>query len=220
MKKLFIVLAALSALLLFSGCKSENSLFPYVSEVRRDILCGEADGYLVKAYLYECENPKIDDGKVGALTPYIRFILKGELQSEATYTLNFSLKGKDYASSFKINPLSGEHTLDAEIDDINFNTLTVTVLKADTRITIPLSSAVTEGTLSPEEAVKKIYENNSSLFDAYKNGDGTFAAEIRLKITVKDGKTYYFFGIADGKTYKAFLADGVSAEVLAVREVF
>ena len=72
----------------------------------------------------------------------------------------------------------------------------------------------------PKAVSDTVLLKNPELFDCYKNEEGAICAEIRIKITVKDEKPYYFFGILDGKSRKAFLADGKTGDVLAVRNVF
>ena len=193
-------------------------MFVYVSEVRKNILYGEKDGYGIKACLYESEVPKTDDGTVNRRLPFIGFNLLCD-STDAAYTLSFSLNGKKYSDRFEVDPLSGVLTLDAEVDGINFSALTVTLSVADEITEINLASVVPQNVLSPDDALKNVYNNNTALFDVF-NKDGKFAAEIRIKITVKDDKAYYFFSLSDGKNHKVFLADGVTAEVLAVREVF
>ena len=216
--KTFVIAVILPAILCFFGCNDEDSLFQYVSELRTDVLEGERDGKKLKANLFYAETPKTDDGKVGKLLPYAQFILSGEL-SDASYYISFTAGGKNYSGNFAVNPVSGELFYQTELRDLNFKTLTATVKRADDITEFTLCSILPEGVLSPEQAIKKARENGPALFNAYIN-DSVFNAEISLKITVKDGRAFYFFGISDGKSYKVFLCDGKSGEVLAVRDVF
>lgn len=216
----FLTLATvLTVILSLYGCKSEITLFPYVSEVRRDILSGEKNGYTVKACLCQSETPKTEDGKAGTLIPFIEFTLSGE-KTTAAYRLNFTQGGKNYSGQFETNPVSGTLTLKTEVDGINFKTLNVSLARADEITEITLNSILPENTASPETALKNAYAKSPSLFDSYRDENGVFKAEIQIRITVKNDKAYYFFGLADGSGYKAFLVDAKTCEILAVREVF
>ena len=180
MKKFFLVAILVAVCCAFCGCKNNSSMFPYVSEVRKNILYGEKDGYGIKAFLYESEVPKTDDGKVNGRLPFIEFNLTCDA-SDVVYTLSFSLNGKKYSDRFEINPLSGILSLDVEVDGINFSALTVTLSVADEHTEIKLKSIVPKNVLSPAAALEKVYKNNVSLFNAFDVGD-KFAAEIRIKI--------------------------------------
>ena len=219
MKKIIALIFALLFIPCFCGCEKSQGLTLYLSEIRTDVLKGNSESYSLKANVYMAETPLLDDGKAGELTPYIKFFLNAE-DLNAVYKIDFDIGEKRYSRDFSLDAFSGEFTATSEIEDTEIKTLTVNIVCAGRTETITLNSVIPENTLTYTEVLEKVALNNPDLFDAYKNENGEFLAEIRLKVTEKEGKPYYFFGIIDGNNKKAFLADGITAEVLAVRNVF
>lgn len=218
MKKTVFALIFILFIPFICACEKENGLIDYVSEIRSDILCGSGENYAVKAYAVKSEFPKEEDGAAGNLVPHIIFYLDGG-NTESLYSLTFNIGEKNYSTDFKTDPATGKLVAEAEAET-EIKTLTVCVLCAGNTETIVLSSVVPENAKKAEEILSAVYENNRELFDSYRNSEGKFCAEICLRITVKNEHPYYFFGIYDGKERKVFLADGYSAEVLAVRNIF
>lgn len=219
MKKTILFIFAVLIMPFAAACEKEEGLIPYVSEIRSDVLTGQSENYSVKAYVLKSETPLSDDGTAGSLAPYIRFFLKVK-DLNAVYRIDFSIGEKNYSCTPAIDPATGEFIATAETESLPAATLTVNVCCGGLTETAELNSIVPETALTPQAVLDAVYLKNPDLFNSYNNEEGKFCAEIRIKITVKDGKPYYFFGILDGKSRKAFLADGYTGEVLAVRNVF
>ena len=60
-KKLCFFLCIVSVGLFF-GCKKSFDYFPYVSELRNNVLLAEADGFSLRMYAVYRENPYLPDG--------------------------------------------------------------------------------------------------------------------------------------------------------------
>lgn len=219
MKKIIAFVFALCSLLFLYSCEKDQGLLPYLSEVRTDILTGESENYSVKACVIKTESPLTDDGKTEKLIPFLRFFLKAE-DLNAVYKIDFIIGENAYSRDFSLDPASGEFTASVETDELTQKTLDVRISCAGNVESINLTSIVPENALTHTAVLDAVLLNNPELFNAYRDEEGNFLAEIRLKITVKDDKPYYFFGIVDGKSRKAFLADGITGEVLAIRNVF
>lgn len=218
MKKILLIILLIFSCSVFSGCERKDGLFGSVSDLRYDFYSGETENYRLKAYAERKETPLSHDGKVGTVAEYLTVIALNDLP-DSVYTYSFSLNGKDYSGAFSLDYLSGKYLFTAEIDGQAGTSLSITVYNAGNGETAELLSAVPENALTPQKALAAVYKDNPSLFDGFRDENGAFAAELELKITVKDGKPYYFVGITSESERKIFLADGFSGKVLAVRTV-
>jgi hypothetical protein len=75
-----------------------------------------------------------------------------------------------------------------------------------------------ENTLTLNEVLLKVEKSQEVLINSYYS-DANFNAEIYARVLVKNDRPFYYIALANGKTLKAFLVDGLTAEVLAIREV-
>ena len=217
MKKTIFLLILCFTLPLLS-CGKENELYNKVSDLRYDVLVGKTENYELKAYAEIKETPLNYDGKVGETANYITFTIVNDVP-DSVYTCAFTIDKKEYSGSFALDFTGGKYRSSVEIQSKVLSPLTVTVFNAGKVEKAELKSVLPENTLSPEKALIKLKEKNPSLFDYFRDGNGIFDAEIQLKATEKNGKAYYFVGITGGNERKIFLADGINAEVLAVRTV-
>lgn len=222
MKKFIALFCVLCCLLLcLSSCKEQNNLFNYVSELRSDVFVGESQNFSLKASYGFKETPFNNDGKVKSRIYVLNFILLDKQTDPATYTLNFSFNQKDWTKEFTLNPVS--HVLSAQVEVENFNqkSFDVVVCCESLSETVTLTSILPQNTISYSTALDCIYKHQKDLIDSYYSPDGTFNAEIYLRVLVKDQKPYYYVGFASGnENLKAFLLDGFSGEVLAIRQIF
>ena len=84
-----------------------------------------------------------------------------------------------------------------------------------------MKSVVPTNTISYEKALDNLYNNQSHLINAYTDKDGNFNAEIYMRVVVKNDKSFWYIGIANGNNnLKALLIDAVTGEVKAIREIF
>ncbi len=217
----FLVLITTFGAVFFTACKKDEGLSKYVSELRQDIFEGSGTTLKLKAVYGYKESPYLADGKIGTHAWTLTFTILGTEQDDVTYTLFFNHGGKEYKTTFKKNEASGLSTAVLPVESFNDKHFEVTVAYSSEQEKITLASIVPEGTLSYSKALATLEQKQPSLIKSYKSENGTFTAEIFLRVVVKDGNAYWYIGLAneDGGL-KALLIDGKSGELLAVREVF
>ncbi len=223
MKKLSrCILLILCLIIGLSACKEKaQTLEPYLSELRSSSFYGQSQNYQVKAgYGFKEISPN-NDGKVLEKEYSLTFKLLGKETDNATYTLSFSFLDKQYSDTFKLNPVTHSLTAKINVDGFNLNEFTVQISSASSTESVTLKSTVPDGTMSYLSALEALEKNQKELIDSYKDKNGNFIGEICARVVVKDDKAYWYIGLTDKNgDLKALLLDGVSGEVLAIREVF
>lgn len=222
MKKSFLLLLAL-LLLVFSlvGCKSAPDGSEFVSELRFDLFEGESETYSIKAYYGFIEKSPIDDGVVGDKINVLKFKLTDKIQNDITYNLHFNYEDKEYYKTFAINPVKNSLTTEIEIDDFALKEFTIEIRAGADVDKITLRSILPDNTISYKEALLSIKENEVALWDSYYNNNGEFLAEIRMRAIIKEGAPYWYVAfVKENGNTKAFLLDGFSGEILAVKDLF
>ena len=211
MKKFaFLFLTFTFPLSLFCGCKKNDVLLPYVIELRENIFLGETEDYTLKAYYgFKLTN----ENKRYALT---LFLADGDAPS-VEYTISFDYDGKTYADTLRFDPvierLAATFYLEGVAEDF-----TATLSFSSERVEVPMHSTLPDETIHYKRALELLYEKQTAFIDGFFE-NGTFTAEIVLRVVVKDDKAYYYVGIEKDETLKAFLMDGKTGEVLAIREI-
>ena len=220
MKKVivFFALILFGVAVLFYGCKKEEPLLPYLSELRENIFEGEDGGLKIKAAYGFNEYPKNFDGKTEKKRYVLSFTLFGAETSAVEYSVGFNYGGTEYKSAFKYDPAEERLAADFFLDGFSAKSFPVTLSFASERREITLNSIIPEGTANYVEILTALRENQTAFIENL-YVDGNFSAEIILRVIVKNGKAYYYVGIARENYLKAFLMDGKTKEVLAIREI-
>lgn len=205
----------------FSACSKSFTLDGNVSELRSCLYEGKSDTLHLKAGYGFKETPFVNDGKVGDTAYILTFKLIEKETEKINYNLSFSFNETVYNGTFKLNPVTNTMTCAIEIDGFNLKEFTVQISFAGNSESITLKSIVPENTISYSNALKLLQKNQGALISHYTTEDGVFNAEIYARILIKDRAPYWYIGIASGNdNLKALLIDGVSGEVLAIREIF
>ncbi len=222
MKKIISLLIAFSFLITtFCACSKEQSLAPYVSELRSAIYYGESPNLSLRAGYGFKEQPFTNDGKVGKTISALTFKLYDKETDDVTYNLSFHYLESEYKSTFNLNPVTDTLTCTIEIDNFNKREFTVKIVYGSNTEEITLKSLVPENTLTFEKALSSLQKNQPTLISHYTDTEGDFNAEIYVRILVKEDRPYWYVGLASGKnSLKALLIDGFSGEILAIREIF
>ena len=224
MKKFILILSGLAlafVCLFVFGCNDDFGLSEYVSELKQDVYIGDNDHYeLTASYGYK-ENPLARDGKVGNRVYALVFRLVGEETSSIEFCIELNIDGQTKNATFSIDPVSNKMTAFILADQkFNQKEFDVTLKSAGQNVKIKMKSLVPSNALDNKSALKKLHENNKSLVDTYME-NGVFNGEIIQRIIVKDGKPYWYIGLADKNgSLKALLIDGVTGQTLAIRHVF
>ena len=220
MKKLVIFVISLVLLFSLCSCKTDGGLTPFVSELRSDVFVGEGQSLSLKAGYGFKETPFITDGKTSNKTYALTFKLLGVNDQNVAYSLTANLNGRDYNANFTFNPVSHSLTTIVEIEDFKEKEFAVTVRSANTVEQITLKSILPENTIDYKSALSHVKSSQSALVKSYTDTDGNLTAELHVRVLVKDGHPYWYVGFAKDNDLKALLVDGLSGEILAVREIF
>lgn len=217
-KSIYIFLFALLSLifLLSVGCKGQTSfLLDYVSELKSDIFTCDSEYNLTATYGFK-ENPYVNDKKVEAHSYTITFILKDISQSQVEYFLIIP-EFNDCKLVFSKSK-SGNLVATLEKEDFSSKTLDVKLCFGENIVDITLNSIIPKDTLDINKVLLKLQVEQENLVTHYVDGLN-FNAEIYARILVKNDKVYWYIAFADGDNLKALLVDGITGEVLAIREV-
>ncbi len=222
MKKLMtFILVVLCTITLFSGCKSDNPLEKYVSELRCDVFYGQSENFTIKAGYGFKETPYNNDGKARSRQNLLTFRLLDKETDDISYSLTTSINDVEYKKEFKLNPVSHTLTTAIEIDEFNLKEFSITINSGSGAETVTLTSQLPDNTINYLTALNHLEKEQSELIKSYYDVDGNFKAEIYARVLVKDEKPYWYIGLASGgENLKALLIDGFSGEVLAIREIF
>ena len=219
MKKIVVFIALVSfCAVFFYGCKKEEPLLPFLSELRENIYEGEDNGLKIKAAYGFNEYPKSFDGKPEKKRYVLSFTLIGAETSAVEYSVGFNYGGTEYKGAFKYDPAENRLAADFFLDGFSAKSFPVTLSFSSERREITLNSIVPEGTANYVEILSALRENQTAFIESL-YVDGVFSAEIILRVIVKNEKAYYYVGIARENYLKAFLMDGKTKEVLAIREI-
>ena len=217
LSSILMVVFACSLACFYLGCERSSWLLPYVSELKKDIYVGDNQDFNLKAYYGYKENPYVSDGKVEPHPYTLTFMLLDIKESQTAYSLTIPCLN-DCKLQFKKNN-SGKLVSSVEIEDFNQTSFDVKLQFSSQIIDVKMSSIVPENCLSLDSVLKKIEAEQSNLINNYVL-DSNFNAEIYARVIVKDDKVYWYIAFANKDGLKAFLVDGESGEVLAIREVF
>lgn len=217
LKKVLFAAVALCCIL-FSGCATTSAYERYVSDLREDILVGENGDLILTAEYGFRESPFVADGKIGERVYGLTFRLN-VVPDEIKRTVKFVKDNKEYSADFAYDAVSGTYKAYAETGAGCESSLSGTLFCGSESLNFELRSEKPENCLSHKDALIALERNQKNLLDAY-TSDGIFNAELYVKIFIKSGKPYWYMAIVgDSKSLKACLIDGVSGEVLAVRDV-
>lgn len=205
----FCLIFCLTVIPCFSACEKEIPLSEHVVELRSDIFTGSDETYTVKAG-YGFLN-----GEASKLTVK----LAGKYAEDVTYTASVTHNGETYKSTFAYNPVKCSLIAELYVPDFTEKQFVLDIASGSNNAKITLNSIVPENAIDYRTALKNLSTRQSDLVDLYYDDEGNFTADIVLRIIVKDQSPYWYVGLKKGDDLKALLIDGVSGEVLAVREI-
>lgn len=212
--KLLVIFLLIFSMQLF-GCAKKSFLLPYVSELRSDVFNGKSENFSIKAHYGYRETPYLNDGKVSPYSYELTFFLTGNVENNVSYSLELCPFNENI--NFE---LTNNGTLKANysVKDFSEKTFDVILHYSMESEKITLTSILPENTLNINEVLLKVEKSQEVLINSYYS-DVDFNAEIYIRVLVKNDRPFYYIAFANGKTLKAFLVDGLTAEVLAIREV-
>ena len=221
MKKILIVfLSIISFICLFTGCSKQPTLDEYVSELKSDVFTGDSGAFSLKASYGFKEHPFNHDGMSAQKVYRLTVKMLNQVTDGATYTACLIFNSQEYKSEFKIDPVTQAFSAIIEVDNFNLKEFDLIVTNAGNIQTVKMQSILPNDTLTCSEALNKLKESQKELLNNYTDENGIFTGEIHARVLVKDEKPYWYVGlVSTDKSLKALLVDGISGEVLAIRDV-
>ena len=222
MKKNFIVFAAVFiCLLTLSACEKGNPYEKFVSEARTEIYSGTSENYDISAYYGSREQPALNDGEIGEKIYVLSLRVNNGGIDQVKRTVTLEYERETYSGELKLNLVTGVYGTEIEIKNFSPKEFTVTVSSGSDKEEVLLSSDIPENTIDYRTALNCLTEKQAELLTIYKDAQGNFNGEIRLKLLVKSGKPYWYVSLcAKSGKIRALLLDGFTGEPLAVREIF
>lgn len=217
MRKFTVLLLCFTCIL--SGCGKTDPYLNCVSELRQEIYQGIADGVEITAVYGFCETPYLNDGRTGDLIYGLTFKLH-TVPDETKRVITFTKDGREYSATFYPDDITCEYKAKAEIKADMGKEFAAALICGDKTVPVVFKSTVPDNCISYLTALKTLENKQGALLDSYVK-DGKFSAEIYMRIFIKNGAPYWYIGIANGNDrLKALLIDGVSGDLLAVRDIF
>lgn len=216
MIKLLILVFASLFLLGFSACKNEVRYFDYVSELRSNIFLAEADGFALRAYAVEKENPYLADGVKRETSTRTEVYLVAP-SGDKTCNISFTVDGKAYGGEMSFDNVKAEYYYSCTLDVSATTEICFALEYGETQLELVAAAVKTEATLTPENALNALIASESELFEGLTDKYG-FAGEIYLRLIFEENP-YYYIGVTDrnGNT-TAFLMNAETGKVLAKRQ--
>ena len=137
-----------------------------------------------------------------------------------TYNVSLTFNGKDYKSTFQLNPVSHNLTALLPIENFNLNEFDITLSYGSNTNVIKMKSTLPKNTISYTKALSCLQKSQAQLLKTYYDSNGNFNAEISLRVLVKDNHSYWHVGLSNQNGTKALLLDGLTGKVLAVKDIF
>lgn len=200
------------------GCAPQNEYERYVSVLRQDIYSGTYGDIQVSAEYGFKETPLINDGaakdRVYGYTVFMPII-----PDEIKRTVSVTINGETYAADLIADEISSEYKAFIETPNVHLSDFTAVFTSGSTTYETEFSSLLPQNALPYTAALDALKKEQKPLLDAFTE-NGVFSAELYLKIFVKNGKPFWYVGIAYGSDrLKALVIDGTTAQILAVREI-
>lgn len=218
MKTFYAVVFSLAAIffsLLGTGCNKPDPFINSVTELRQNVYEGASENYKLKAaYGY-------DETLAGDRAYRLTFLLCDKTSSAETYTLTFNSGELNFTEDFKFSPVTGTLKTCVAIENFTASAFCVTVSTGGTSESVTLKTLVLSRALDYKTALICLKKSQPELVALYNGENGEFNGKVTARILVKNEKPYWYVGLKnENGALKALLVDGLTGEVLAVREVF
>ncbi len=131
--------------------------------------------------------------------------------------VTFSDGEQSYGGEMSYDGVKAEYYFSCSADLSNARKLLCKIEYGDTMVEVTAQSVLTEHTLSPEEALRLLTTNESSLFQGMTDKYG-FTGEIYLRLIYEDSAFYYVGVIDRNGGIVAFLMHAETGKILAKRQ--
>lgn len=218
MKKFALLFLILCCPVVFSGCEKESPYLAYLSDLKQNVYTCKAGDVTVTAYYGFREEPFINDGKVGETVFGYTFKLN-IIPDDIRRTIELETKDENYSAVFTVDDVTSEYKAFIETKNYFAKEFNAVLVCGSEKTPITMTSILPDNCITYENALDLLFEKQRSLLSVYSNENG-FNAEMYMRVFIKNDSPYWYVGVASGNgKLKAFLIDGVSGELLAVREI-
>ena len=212
MKKLILILSFLS-ILFISSCKEKVSFEEKISQLRPTTLFYENDDFLLTAFPEKSENPQIDDGNIGNVENRILFKLQLKSKKHELCKVEFCINDKTYKANFKYQPLSSFLYCEIQVANLPTKNLYVKVSLDEKTCGISLLSHKNDLTLSYQQVIDNLIKNDEFVKEFLSNKNG----ELKIRFIDNGGYDYWYLGFVSAEKTTAYLIDGETGEILAIK---
>ena len=212
----FLATCIVCCLAFLSACEKQVDYFEYVSELRSNILLGEQDGFCIRVYAVEKENPYAADGLKRDINKRTEIYLTAP-SGEKEYFIALTVDGTLYRGDAVYDNVKSEYYFSCQADVSKLCVLPICVEFGDTKVELNTQSVKTENVLTPTAALKKLCDEHGETFSSLTDKYG-FAGEIYIRLIYEDAAYYYFGIIEKSGKITAFLMNAESGKILAKRE--
>jgi len=212
MKIKFLTIILILLCLPFYSCHSSNKEENYVSQLRKNVFYGENSDICVKVYSEEREHPFINDAKAN---PRESFIIVKVLNSDKLTSVKVSYLKQNYSATCQYNIASTSMDCTIKVSSLPANAVFVTVETEESSTRVECLSQLKNNTISPFSALDKVKTQQKDFISSLTN-NGTFNAEIYIRLICEGDYNFYYVGFAQGNNkITAFLVDGITGEIIA-----
>lgn len=220
MKKFFLILfSVLISALFLTSCGKVPPYMKALSEVKYNLYEGSNDKVTVTAHAGFREFPMENDMKTGTVKYYITFkLVPADGNMDKVYSVTFSQSGENYGDTFSEDEVTHNLVCTVAYDNKTpFSSLDLTIKTTDWATNLTVTSVLPENTADYKTALKAGAEILKDVFAEHTDGN-TLLGEIRMRIIVKDGKSYWYIGYHySNSDCISMLLDGETLELLARR---
>lgn len=203
------------ALFPLSACGKQVDYFSFVSELRDNVFLAQEGQFSLRVFSVEKEVPYEANGIAHEQNRQAEFYLIAPSSTE-NYTISFHLKEENQQAEMSFDNVKGEYYYFCPADLSELNELQCTITGNAQSVVLTAKSVKTQATLSPQEILNLVIENDAKLFSSLTDKHG-FKGEIYLRLIYED-TPYYYVGVIDRENHvHAFLLNGETGKILAKR---
>ena len=214
-KRLTLLLCIIVLFAFTTACKQTINYFDYVSELRSNIVIAKTESLSLRIYATVKESPYTTDGIPRETFPRMEAHLITP-EGNKTVEISMAIGENTYGGEMSYDFVKGEYYYAHSIDVSSQKSIVCHIQYGEEKLTLTASSVITENTIHPNDALKKLQTEKSELFSSMTDKYG-FAGEIYLRLLFEDSP-YYYIGVIDrqGKC-TAFLMNAETGKILAER---
>ena len=138
-------------------------------------------------------------------------------EGNKTTNITFQIGEQAYCGEMSYDMVRGEYYYACPIDASMQSSLRCFIKYGDEEKELTANSVLTESTIKPQDALKKLQTEKTELFSSLTDKYG-FAGEIYLRL-IFEGSPYYYIGVMDRNgNCNAFLMNAETGKILAERQ--